>query len=194
MAKEAEKRVVAFAKHFDWYRHKYGDVRRCIHCHEILPKTENAPDYAIAPIYTWIEAKNSTKSTERWNWDEIGPSGARRNQRAWLIKNGGWLFIELSNKDARGPEGRGAYLVPFKSWLAEVEPILLKAGQKSIGLTTKRNLGADSLLAKWSLEWVANVGWLPGPNHVWWESLTNVLNKELRSIETYQKEGICPTP
>ena len=193
MTKEAEKRVVAFAKHYDYYRHKYGDVRRCLHCQGLLPKTENAPDYAIAPIYTWVEAKNSD-STETWKWHEIGPNGDRKNQRRWLIENGGWLFIELSTEGARGSEGRGAFLIPFKSWLKEVEPILLKSGQKSIGLVSKRNPGADSLLAEWSMIWLPNVGWIPDNNHIWWEALEGKLRKELNIVIELRKpeEFTCP--
>lgn len=183
MAKEAEKRVVALANHYNWYKHKYGDVRYCIHCEKALPKTENAPDYALAPIYTWVEAKNSQPSTERWNWSEIAEDGERSNQRRWLIENGGWLFIELSNKGARGDKGRGAFLVPFKLWLTDVEPILVKLGMKSIRLETKGNRpGADSLLDCWALEWEANVGWVIPDGHDWWKALHKVLTNELEKI------------
>ena len=185
MAKEAEKRTVAIARFYGWYSHKYGDVRKCIHCQGLLPKTENAPDYAIAPIFTWVEAKNSG-STERWNWEEIGPEGARKNQRAWLIKNGGWLLIELSNKDARGANGRMAYLVPFKKWLSEVEPILLKLEMKSIRLDTKGNRpGADSLLKTWELEWTPTVGWTIPPGHIWWTALISRAESLLREALAY---------
>lgn len=194
VVKEAEKRVVAFAKHYGYYRHKYGDVRKCLHCQGLLPKTENAPDYAIAPIFTWIEAKNSAKSTGRWNWAEIGPEGARKNQRAWLIREGGWLFIELINIQEEGQvwaDNRGAFLIPFKSWLKDVEPILLKLKMKSIRLDTKANRpGADSLLAQWALVWEPNVGWLPPAGHIWWTALAIRIHNELDKVE----EMLCPTP
>lgn len=181
MAKEAEKRVVALANHYKWYRHKYGDVRYCIHCEKALPKTENAPDYAIAPIYTWVEAKNSVPSTGRWNWTEIAADGDRKNQRAWLIENGGWLFIELG--EGRAPKEKGAFLVPFKSWLREVEPFLIEKGYKSIRLREKRNRpGADTLLAKWALEWEPNVGWTIPNGHVWWIALADRIELLLREV------------
>lgn len=182
MAKEAEKRVVALANHYNWYRHKYGDVRYCVHCHQALPKTERAPDFAIAPVFTWMEAKNNN-SSGRWPWVEIGPEGDRVNQREWLIENGGWLFIELSEDDAHGSKGRGAFLVPFKSWLSEVEPYLIEKGYKSLRLSESRKRpGADTLLVKWELEWETNVGWVIPDGHVWWKALADRIEVVLREV------------
>lgn len=122
MAKEAEAAFTKMIRGLGFFSHKYGDARRCFQCGAIQPKSERAPDYAIAPIFTWVECKNSD-STGRWNWaSDIGPNGARKPQRQFLIENGGWLFIELGQ--GRAPDGRGAWLIPFKDWLV-AEDLLL---------------------------------------------------------------------
>lgn len=169
MGKDAERRLVSMANHFNWYRHKYGDVRKCKHCGEILPKTENAPDYAVAPIFTWVECKNNN-STGRWRWVEISEDGDRSNQRKWLLREGGWLLIELGLE--RAPKGKGAWLVPFRKWVKDIEPVLEAKGMKSIRYRESRGRpGADTILAGYECEWLPNVGWIPRNGHAWWKAL-----------------------
>lgn len=172
MGKDAEKRVVEIANHYGWYRHKYGDVRYCIHCHKPQPKSERAPDYAVAPIATWVEAKNND-AKGRWSWIELLADGDRSNQRDWLLEKGGWLFIELGL--GRAPNGKGAWLVPFKLWVEQVEPVLLEKGMRSLRYTQKQKAkpGADEFLHKWALAWETNVGWTIPDGHVWWRALAD---------------------
>jgi hypothetical protein len=161
------------AKREVWYWHKYGDVRYCIHCKGILPKTERAPDFAVGVSYTYVECKNSDKSG-RWNWKEISKGGDRANQREWLLENGGWLFIVLGN--GRAPKGKSAYLIPFNVWVTIVEPMLEMAEMSSIRKERYRDRpGGDELMADYRLEWEINQGWTIPNGHVWWKALYNNL-------------------
>lgn len=197
MTKEAEKRLVTIARYYNWYSHKYKDVRyvyclsckkrigECPHCKEPLlqPKSNRVTDYALAPIYTWIECKNSD-NTGRWNWaDDIGPEGKRKLQRDWLEQSsaGGWLLIELGDKPA--PNGKSAYLVPWGKWKA-IEQVLNDNEMKSIRKETKGNRpGGDELLHDYKLEWETNTGWLIPKGHIWWKALRGKLMAEMSKIE-----------
>ena len=123
MAKQAETRIRDLTNHYGWFRHKYGDVRYCIHCSKPLPKTERAPDFYISQIGSWIEAKNSDKSGT-WRCAEIYEDGERANQRQFLIDNDGWLFIELS--DGYGPSNTSTYLIPLMIGSTRWRTFLLK--------------------------------------------------------------------
>lgn len=175
MTKEAEKRVRDLANHYGWYRHKYGDVRYCIHCHQPLPKTERAPDYFLAQVGNWVECKNND-STGTWKCSEIMEGGERSGQREFLNEHGGWLFIELS--EGRAPTKASAYLVPWDRWLHDVEPILEENDMKSFRRETiynkddsVRRLGADRLLDEWELEWETHIGWIIPDEHEYWRAL-----------------------
>lgn len=187
MAKEAEARLRALTNYYKWFKHKYGDVRYCNVCHSALPKSENAPDFYIAQIGDWVEAKNSDASGT-WNCSEIYEGGARKNQREFLTKNGGWLFIELS--DSKSIKDKSAYLVPWNDWIYTVEPKLIKEGMKSIRRTTKynkddsiRRLGADILLDTYKLEWMPTVGWMIPVGHYYWKVLKEKLLIALDKID-----------
>lgn len=185
--KSSEARLVQLTNGLGWYHHKYGDVRYCPVCHVALPKSERAPDFAIAPVYTWVECKNSDASG-RWNWqDDIGPEGKRQGQRQWLKENGGWLFIELGTKPA--PKGKGAWLIPWPHWETVIEPELLKLELASlrfeaVGLPMHKNyrMPASELLGtKFALKWVMNSGWVVPKGHPFWEAL----NKKLEGWLSY---------
>lgn len=170
--KSSEVRWRSIVKALDWYWHKYGDVRYCWKCHSVLPKSENAPDFAVAVVHTYVECKNSN-ATGRWECKEISEAGTRANQRAWLLERGGWLFIELGNKPA--PKGKSAFLIPFIMWVRDVEPILREKQMSSIRKETKgKRPGADELLADFRLEWVQG-NWEIPASHVWWQALLNEL-------------------
>ena len=192
MTKEAEKRVRDLTNHYEWYRHKYGDVRYCIHCKKPLPKTERAPDFYIAQIGDWVEAKNND-STGTWRSYELSVDGERANQRKFLEYNNGWLFIEFS--DGRAPDNVAAYLIPFATYRDSVEPILEKEEMKSFKrLTTYnkdgsvRRYGADILLAGYELEWEANVGWVIPYGHSYWYSLKEKVKNLLQYLEEVTDE------
>jgi len=183
MRKKAELRVRNIANHYGWFKHKYGDVRYCIHCHMPLPKSENAPDFYIAPIGTWVEAKNND-STGTWKCGEIMEGGARKNQREFLDKNGGWLFIELA--DGNAPKNADAYLVPWASWKTDIEPILNENDMKSIRRLTTYNKdgmvrrpGADFLLEAYQLKWESKTGWIIPGKHTFWKVYRSKLKEQL---------------
>lgn len=181
-SKRAEERTREMLKHYNWYWHKYGDVRYCMNCHVALPKSENAPDFSAGMVYTYIEAKNSD-SSDTWQWSEISEEGARKNQRKWLLETGGWLFIELGSGNA--PKGKSAYLVPFDQWVGLIEPQLIKNNMKSIRKETYRDRpGADTLLADFQLTWEYG-GWRIPVNHVWWRILSMKLQLELERVEAH---------
>lgn len=188
--KVVESRWRKVVKDLGWYWHKYGDVRYCMHCHKPLPKSENAPDFAVAPVFTYVECKQSD-STGRWNWKEIAEDGTRANQRKWLLDNHGWLFIELGTGNA--PNGRQAYLVPIIIWVYEVEPKLIELKMSSIRKETRgKRPGADDLLSDYTMEWESGEGWRIPPNHQWWKSLLSKLqqmNKEVMMEVTRVTDG-----
>jgi hypothetical protein len=188
MTKQAEARWRAIAKANGWYWHKYGDVRYCWKCHSVLPKSENAPDFAVAVVYTYVECKNSD-STGRWNCKEITEEGRRSNQRQWLIDNRGWLFIELGNKPA--PKGKSAFLIPFIIWMRDVEPILREKGMMSIHKETKgKRPGADELLADYRLDW-KDGNWEIPITHKWWAALFSSLKDQLVIVGNIM-DGVMP--
>lgn len=182
--KQAEPRWRAICKRNNWYWHKYGDVRYCIHCKTPLPKTENAPDFAVGISFTYVECKNNDK-TGRWRWKELSANGNRQNQRTWLLREGGWLFIELGTKNA--PKGKSAYLIHFGTWVSEIEPLLLELNMASIRKEPKgKRPGADELLADYRLDWVQNEGWHIPNGHIWWKALYNNL---LGLISAYAEQA-----
>ena len=179
--KAAEQAWSKLCTYHDWYRHKYGDVRYCIHCSRPLPKTENAPDYACGLVYTYIEAKNSTK-IGTWRWVEIAQDGERKNQREWLLEHGGWLFIVLG--EGRAPKGKSAYLVPFEDWVDLIEPFLIELKMASIRKETKgKRPGADVFLDDYRLIWLTNQGWVIQKGHPWWRWMFHLAMNETRKIE-----------
>lgn len=190
MTKEAEVRVRDLTNHYLWYRHKYGDVRYCAVCHSAQPKSENAPDFYVAQVGQWIEAKN-IDSSGTWLCSEIMEGGARINQRNFLNKNGGWLFLDFS--EGRKLDEKAAYLVPWGIWVEKIEPILVEKNMKSIGrLTTYnkdksiRRLGANILFSDYKLKWQQGVGWIIPPSHIWWKSLEQELEKQLQIVREEQ--------
>ena len=188
MPKKAEARIRDMTGYYGWFRHKYGDVRYCIHCHAPLPKSENAPDYYVAQIGDWVEAKNNDASGT-WHCAEIMEGGDRAGQRKFLTENGGYLFIELA--DGKAPDKAAAYLVPWNKWLAAIEPKLTELGMKSIRRETAynkdgtiRRYGADILLKAYELEWSTGEGWLIPKGHIYWYDL--VYKLEL-ALERYRR-------
>lgn len=181
--KQAEGSFVDLANFYNYFHHKYGDVRACPHCHKNLPKSENAPDYAAGIVYTYVECKNSNASSHGiWKWTELLPDGARANQRKWLETNGGWLFIVLGI--GRAPKGKSAYLLPFEIWSQVVEPYLLSKEMRSIRRETIGDRkGADEFLADYRLEWKPNEGWVIPDGHIWWLSLRVRLESQLDFIK-----------
>lgn len=180
--KHAEGELVRFLKRHNFYWHKYSDIRQCPHCHTLLPKSERMPDYAVAPVYTYIECKNAP---ERWGWVEIAEGGARTLQREWLTKTGGWLFIVLGDKPA--PAGKSAYLIPFDKWLEEVEPKLIELDMKSLRRETIRDRpGADQLLAAYRLDWITGEGWDVPDGHIWIQRIENGLFRALDMVNSWK--------
>lgn len=176
--KQSEAKWRKIMKDKGWFWHKYGDVRYCMHCHKPLPKTENAPDFVVAPLVTYVECKNSN-ATGRWDWTEIAEDGARANQRNWLLEHDGWLFIELGT--GKAPKGRQAYLVPIIIWINYIEPQLRELKMSSIRKETRgKRPGADDLLLTFMLEWVPNQGWIIPDYHEWWINTGSKLYRYLK--------------
>jgi hypothetical protein len=188
--KSSEKRFREMAKSHNFWWVKYGDVRYCVHCGKALPKSELKPDFAVSPgLVTYVECKNSD-STGRWNWTEIGPEGARSNQRAWLQEHNGWLFIELGT--GKAPNGVSAWLIPWLRWEKHIEPILGASGQSSIKMETEYNqdggrtrgmLGGNELFEGYGLEWQTRVGWRIPRGHPWWRAMAAAAKHILEKAE-----------
>ena len=189
MRKAAEKRVRELTNYHGWYRHKYGDVRYCPYCRHPLPKSEKAPDFYVSQVGDWIEAKNSD-STGTWKCSELYEGGEREAQREFLLKNHGWLFIELGTGNA--PANKQAWLVSFLYWVDIIEPTLHELNMMSIRrLTTSnkdgsvRRPGADLLLRGYELAWLPKEGWYIEAWHPYWKHLSEKLRKEF--VKTLQK-------
>jgi hypothetical protein len=178
-AKAAEKAFRDMAKRYDYGRHKYGDVRFCMHCKKAQPKSEHAPDYSLWEVYNWVECKNSD-NTGRWNASELMEGGARANQRAFLLENNGWLFILLGT--GRAPKGKSAYFLPFQEWVDRIEPILAVNNMRSIRKSSKgKRPGADLLLQSYRLVW-EDGGWSIPREHLFWTVLFGNLCKVLSQV------------
>ena len=180
--KIAEKRFIATIRPMEYYTHKYGDVRRCGTCGELLPKSENMPDYALGMLYTYIECKNSD-GTGRWNWaSDIGPHGARQNQRRWLFERSGWLYIVL--KDGRAPKEEDAYFIPWLLWIKYIEKFLIENNQKSIRRLSKgKRLGANELMEDYRLEWDKGKYLIPN-KHIFWKLYNKTLQSQMEFVES----------
>lgn len=185
MTKSAEKSWRRLAKHHGIFWHKYGDVRYCIHCKKPLPKAELKPDFVVAPIVTYVEAKNND-GTGTWKWTELQEGGSRENQRNFLKENNGWLFIELGEGNA--PKNKQAWLIPWFIWEEELEPMLIDADQKSIRHKTKYNkdgefrsghVGGDLLFTAYALEWEPNTGWTVPRGHMWWRAMKSAFQAKM---------------
>lgn len=193
MTKEAETRWGDIVNLYGWFRLKFGDVRYtvCPHCNfrYTLPKGKKRPDFIVAPVFTYVEAKNND-ARGTWKWTEIGEGGDRKLQREWMQEHGGWLFIELGT--GRAPKGKGAWLIPWQRWENDIEPVLIANEQMSLRHRTYYNndgtrrggiFGADHLLAGYELVWETNVGWTIPKGHIWWRLLHSALTKHLADIE-----------
>lgn len=179
-AKAAEVAFRDMAARYDYGRHKYGDVRYCIHCKKAQPKSEHAPDYSMWEVYNWIECKNNPDSSPRWNWTEISEEGERKNQRKFLLKNDGWLFIVLGT--GRAPKGKSAFFLPFSDWVEKIEPILNENNMRSIRKSSKgKRPGADLILQSYRLKWDKG-GWIIPEGHLFWADLFERLCVELGKI------------
>lgn len=177
MAGASEPEFRAMVKAYGWGWHKYGDVRYCIYCHKALPKSELMPDFMVNLQPIFVEVKNNN-ATGRWDFaNDIGPEGARKAQRQFLIENDGWLFIELGQ--GRRPKNFGAFLIPMRQWLTLEEPL----GQSSLPLHgTARLVGADVALDAWALKW-EDGHWTIPKGHIWWYHLKSITESLLKSIE-----------
>lgn len=179
MAGKSESIFRAMIKANGWAWHKYGDVRYCIYCHKPLPKSELMPDYLVCLKPIWVEVKNND-SSGRWSWaSDIGPDGARKAQRQFLIDNDGFLFIELGI--GRHPTDFSAYLIPMREWV-RIEPDLLTQQASLAKDDTKRTIGADTILAEWRLAWERGT-WVIPKGHVWWYHLHSLTTELLHKIE-----------
>jgi hypothetical protein len=181
-AKAAETAFREMAKRYGYGWHKYGDVRYCIHCHKPLPKSEQAPDFALWEVYNWVECKNSDASG-RWNASELMEGGTREKQREFLLEREGWLFILLGT--GRAPNGKSAYLIPFHEWVKRYEPILESNKMRSIRKTGRgKRLGADQMLSSYRLDW-NDGGWIIPNGHPFWWHLHTKLTKKLEEVREY---------
>lgn len=195
MPKRAETRLKSLVNHYDFWSHKFGDVSYCPNCRHILPKSERAPDYFVSQVGHWVECKNND-STGTWKCSEIMEGGERHLQREFLNEHvGGWLFIELA--DGRAPKKAAAYLIPWDSWVKQIEPILIKENMSSFRRETTfnkdgsiRRLGADRLLSDWELEWEQHDGWIIPRGHFYWAELKAKLSKTIEEINEIQKGKI----
>jgi hypothetical protein len=107
--------------------------------------------------------------------------GERKNQRTFLLENGGWLFIQLGDEPA--PNGKSAYLLPFSVWVDEIEPVLIAKKMQSIRReTVGERIGADELLMEFRLIW-AEGGWAIPKTHHWWHVVLEKLITEKRKVE-----------
>lgn len=189
--KKAETEFQDMMGRYHNFRHKYGDRRYCMVCKTLQPKSELKPDYAAAPVFTWVECKEAFekgKNAGRWSWKEIYEGGESENQRNWLIENGGWLFLLVGKgrvSSDKNKSSRSAYLIPFKTWIDKIEPDLLLHKMGSIGHNGMRGgkPGATALLADWRLDWVDG-GWSIPEQHDWWYALEKRLIAELRRVRT----------
>lgn len=185
--KASEQRWVDISNTYGFYRHKYTDVRYCIHCNLPQPKSDRMPDYAVGFAYTYVECKNSDKNG-RWRWSELAHGGERNIQRDWLEQEDGWLFIELGEGNA--PGGKSAYLIQWHDWVDQIEPQLIELDMKSFKreATGKDGwrLGGDDLLEEWQLEWVKKAdkpgGWEILIGHPWWLAMQDELTFQLQKI------------
>lgn len=184
MARKSAESYFTATFHDPWYRHKYGDVRYCIHCKKALPKSESAPDYSLGMPVFWVECKNNDRSG-RWTWKEL--VCGREKQRQFLIDNDGWLYIVLGT--GRMPKGKSAYLVPIRAWVEEIEPVLLDKNISSFGKVASLNkdgscrvgsIGGDDLLSDWRLEW--NKKFIIPKGHEFWHIYMDKLEESLKMV------------
>jgi len=178
--KESEQSFVQFTHAMGWGHHKYGDVRYCMYCHKPLPKSELKPDYLLAPVFTWVECKNSN-ATGRWTWrDDIGPGGKRELQRKFLTENGGYLYILLGK--GRPVRDKMTWIIPWGDWLQKIEPKLLELNIASIAyFSTSRTVGAKDIIefAPYQLVWEKGKGWVIPKGHPFFIRYLEKLKAEL---------------
>lgn len=172
--KDAERYFKATVNQLGWWSHKYGDVRYCIHCHGVLPKSETMPDFVLFCIPIMVECKESN-ATGRWSWKEdIGPDGNRMIQRKRLDPDG-WLYIVLG--EGKAPNGKGAWLVPWSHWI-KVEELLTVYNQASIPFeNTKQLRGGIELFNGYRLSWQDGIFIIPNL-HPFWGVYSELLKAE----------------
>lgn len=149
-----------------YFVHKWGDVRYgfCPKCRTMfpLPKAEKKPDFLIALDYRFVEAKGAGDS---WHFD----GDFRPNQREFMDKNEkySWIFVEIGEGNA--PEGKKAFLVPWKDW-KEIEQKLLDRDMKSVvfqSTARSRVLSVDDVFhIGYVLKWEKGTWTIP-QDHIW---------------------------
>lgn len=166
--KRNEHKLGNMMRSYGYYVHKWGDVRyaRCPSCAAIfpLPKAEKKPDFLIAMEYRYVEAKGAGDS---WHFD----GDFRPNQIEFMDNNphNSWIFVEMGT--GRAPDGKIAFLMPWKTW-KEVAENLLEKGYKSIRFesTNKSRVPVvkDVIDEHYLLEWEKG-NWKIRNNHMWWK-------------------------
>lgn len=174
---DSEKYFKELCNLYSWGSHKYGDVRKCIHCGGLLPKSEQMPDYVVMPLPYVVECKNDNASHGSWPWaEDFGPTGKRFIQKEKLARYNGWLFVVLGDKPA--PRGKSAWLIPWDYWL-KIEERLLSMGQMSIPFEgTPRLESGRTLFNGFILEWLDG-GFIIPRFHPFWKKHAERLTEEL---------------
>jgi hypothetical protein len=150
-----------------YYVHKFGDVRYafCPKCKSMfpLPKAEKKPDFLIAMVYRFIEAKGAGDS---WAFaDDFRP-----NQVEFMDANDlrSWIFIEIGEGNA--PAGKRSFLIPWNKW-KEISAGIQSRGFKSILFKkTERSrvpcLDDITLMHPFELVWEKGT-WVVPERHEW---------------------------
>jgi len=125
--KRNESQFKNMCKKYEWMSVKYRDRQfvPCMNCGKmtLIPKSDKKPDYLLAYEWAYVEAKGA-KDTFNFQSDITAV------QRETMVQvQESWLFLEIGT--GRAPNGKGAFLVPWKKWIA-VESEALFQGHKSI--------------------------------------------------------------
>lgn len=149
---------------------KLPDRSVCQTCGTVIYKQHLYwPDFLIPRAGDLVEVK---EALDYFPFDNL--SDEQRERLTWWNSRENcysWLFLGLGR--GRLPNGRSAYLIFWPEYLRE-EQILMKAGQKSISKTTKRNPGGDDVFAEYRLDWLGSeIGWYPPKEHPWRSRMKN---------------------
>jgi len=143
-------------------------LMQCPYCKGslLLNKAMTMPDFVVARNWFYVEAKQGGDS---WDIKDFTPTQITVMDENTRKGGEGYLFLELGL--GRAPDGRSAWLVPWKPWTMIMDK-MLSEGTHSLRFeqTARSRMPlAKDVLRGFELEWESG-GWTIPKSHVFWQA------------------------
>lgn len=128
-----------------WYFHKFRDVSLCPHCGVPLPKADNKPDYMIAPVWGYVEVKDSGADGSYKFLKTQGGVTQIQEDRMNEKPDMSWIFLLMVQNDEKQ-----AFFIPWVEYKEKIKA--LQKLQSSLPIhRTKKLASARDIFGLWEL-------------------------------------------